>query len=145
MNTNVFNSFRARILAGGAALLAVLVLGLALSLSGGLVRAQDSTIEYAENGKDPVATFTADDPEGSTSITWDLLASTAADPTGIDSDVDSADADHFDINEDGELTFDIGATAIPGTRVCPLTTRRPGERPCLMAPLRKPRTPTRWW
>ena len=58
MNTNVFNSFRARILAGGAALLAVLVLGLALSLSGGLVRAQDSTIEYAENGKDPVTTFT---------------------------------------------------------------------------------------
>ena len=41
MNTNVFNSFRARILAGGAALLAVLVLGLALSLSDGLVRAQD--------------------------------------------------------------------------------------------------------
>ena len=36
--------------------------------------AQDgsTTIEYAENGKDPVATFTATDPEGATPIIWSM-------------------------------------------------------------------------
>ena len=32
----------------------------------------DMTIMYAENGDAPVATFTATDPEGVTSITWSL-------------------------------------------------------------------------
>ena len=90
MKTNVFNSLRARILAGGATLLAVLVLGLALSLSDGLVRAQDSsTIDYAENGTEPVATFTADDPEDDT-ITWSVT---------------STGTEDFKIDEDGVLEF----------------------------------------
>ena len=85
MKTNVFNSLRARILGGGVTLLAVLVLGLALSLPGGLVRAQDSsTIEYDENGTGPVAAFTADDPEDDT-ITWSV-ASTGTEDFKIDSD-----------------------------------------------------------
>ena len=46
------------------AVLAVAALGLWLLLPGGALRAQDGTIEYAENGTDPVATYTAVDPEG---------------------------------------------------------------------------------
>ena len=110
MKTNVFNSFRARILAGGATLLAVLVLGLALSLSGGLVRAQDSTIEYPENGTDPVATFTADDPEGATSITWSLATDATID--GVETG-DVVDNDDFAISNDGVLTFAVGTGDTP--------------------------------
>ena len=56
------------------------------------VLAQDSTIEYAENGTDPVATFTADDPEGDT-VTWTV--------TG------GADQASFSIGaNDGVLEFD---------------------------------------
>ena len=44
--------------------LAVLALGLLFLLPGGLLQAQsDGMIDYAENGMDPVATFTATDPE----------------------------------------------------------------------------------
>ena len=35
------------------------------------VTGKDS-VNYVENGKDPVATFTATDPEGATSITWSM-------------------------------------------------------------------------
>ncbi len=56
------------------AVLAVAALGLWLLLPGGALRAQDAAIEYAENGTDPVATFTAVDPEGATPITWSLTA-----------------------------------------------------------------------
>ena len=47
-------------------ILAVVVAVFAALLTASVVRAQeDSTaIEYAENGTDPVATFTATDPEG---------------------------------------------------------------------------------
>ena len=47
--------------------------------------AGDATIDYAENGTDDVATFTAMDPEG-TAISWSL---------------DGIDADVFDISELG--------------------------------------------
>ena len=55
------------------AVLAVAALGLWLLLPGGALRAQDAAIEYAENGTDPVATFTATDPEGR-SVYWSLLS-----------------------------------------------------------------------
>ena len=64
--------------------------------------AQDGTIEYAENGKDPVATFEADDPEGATSITWSLATDDSID--GVET-ADVADNASFSINEDGELSF----------------------------------------
>ena len=52
------------------AVLAVAALGLWLLLPGGALRAQDAgPIEYAENGTDPVATYTAVDPEG-VAIKW---------------------------------------------------------------------------
>ena len=50
----------------------------------------NSLIDYPENGADPVATYTATDPEG-TAITWSL------------SGVDSGD---FSISSAGVLTFD---------------------------------------
>ena len=61
-----------------------------------------STILYPENGTDPVATFTATDPEGRM-IHWDVLATN---PTGIDDVVaaDAADADLFMV-KDGVLSF----------------------------------------
>ena len=51
-------------------LLAVLGFSLLFLMVGGLAQAQDTTIEYAENGKDPVATFNATDPEGETPVEW---------------------------------------------------------------------------
>ena len=75
------------------ALLAVLTAGLLFLLPGGLLQAQDSTtIEYPENGKDPVATLTATDPEMDT-VMWS---------------VGGTDTEDFDISEDGVLTFDVG-------------------------------------
>ena len=54
--------------------LAVLALGLLFLLPGGLLHAQnDGMIEYAENGTDPVATFTATDPEDRM-VYWSLAA-----------------------------------------------------------------------
>ena len=47
------------------ALLAALAVGLLFLLPGGLLQAQDDgMIGYAENGTDPVATYTGIDPEG---------------------------------------------------------------------------------
>ena len=51
---------------GGLAVVLALAVGLLLSLSGPL-QAQEAAIEYAENGMDPVATYTAVDPEGESS------------------------------------------------------------------------------
>ena len=72
------------------ALLAALAVGLLFLLPGGPLHAQDADgpIMYAENGTGPVATYTAEDPEG-TAITWSLLGTDAGD---------------FDINN-GVLTF----------------------------------------
>ena len=94
------------------ALLAAAALGLALLLPGGALQAQSNTIEYSENGKDPVATFTADDPEGSTSITWAVAPASTTPPSGFVAG-DFADADYFEINKDGELTFAIGTDDDP--------------------------------
>ena len=91
------------------ALLAAAALGVLLLLPGGALQAQSNTIEFPENSKDPVATFTADDPEGSTSITWSLAT---PDQVTAEDDLDTpdnADATHFDIDgKTGVLTFDIG-------------------------------------
>ena len=98
------------------ALLAVLTVGLLVLLLGGPVQAQATadTYQYAENGMDPVATFTADDPEGVTPTVWTVLRN-ANDEQDIDgdgpenaddvADADVADAEHFAINSDGELSF----------------------------------------
>ena len=62
------------------AVLAVAALGLWLLLPGGALRAQEANgpIEYLENGTDPVATFTATDPEGK-DIRWTLSGTDAGD------------------------------------------------------------------
>ena len=69
-----------------------------------------TTIEYAENGEDPVATFTATDPEGVTPITWSLLNAGAP---GDIVDADYADQEHFMIDKDGVLRFNIGTDGDP--------------------------------
>ncbi len=95
------------------ALAAALAAGLLVLRPGGAAQAQDGetgeTIEYAENGTDPVARFTATDPEGAMPIVWSVLADNATftDIDDIDAE-DAADADHFHISQDGVLTFDIG-------------------------------------
>ena len=89
------------------ALVAVLAAGLLFLMPGGPLQAQDGgsgagceenaektgyDCEYAENGKDPVATFTATDPEGA-AVSWDLD--------------EGGEPDHalFAISKDGVLTF----------------------------------------
>ena len=47
------------------------------------------TIQYPEHGTEPVATYTAEDPEG-TAITWQI---------------EDTDAEHFRISEEGVLSF----------------------------------------
>ena len=91
-------------------LILALVAALTVMLAANPVWGQnDSTIEYAENGTDPVATFTADDPEGATSITWSLAADATID--GVETE-DITDAGDFAIDDEtGELTFAIGGTA----------------------------------
>ena len=87
--------------------LAVLALGLLFLLPGGLLHAQnDGMIEYAENSTDPVATFTATDPEDRM-VYWSLLATstTVTPPTDINAETDSADVAHFSISADGVLSF----------------------------------------
>ena len=66
-------------------------MGLLFLLPGGPLHAQDADgpIMYAENGTGPVATYTAEDPEG-TAITWTLEGDDAAD---------------FKISSAGVLTF----------------------------------------
>ncbi len=73
------------------AVVGVLILTLASAslVLGGLVRAQDDPIEFAENDEGPVATYTAVDPEGAAIVSWTL---------------DGDDAGDFKI-EDGVLSF----------------------------------------
>ena len=80
-----------------------------------------SSVSYAENGTGAVATFTAADPEGAMSITWSL-AQSGTDHDGDDGPLtiaDAADDTHFDISEDGVLTFDIGGDTDPDNSVSP--------------------------
>ena len=67
-------------------------------------------VNYAENGEDPVATFTAEDPEGVTPIHWSVPTDLSADE--IDGIVDADDADNgdFTIDKDGVLKFNIEDT-----------------------------------
>ena len=98
------------------ALLAALAVGLLFLLPGGLLQAQDDgTIEYAENGTDPVATYTGIDPEGRP-IYWSLvLTAVPIDANGDngaeDSEdvavVDAADVGDFTISSDGVLSFKL--------------------------------------
>ena len=90
------------------AFLAVLAVGLLFLLPGGLLQAQsgDSGMEYAENGTDPVVTFTAVDPEGR-SVYWSL-PTTAPGPLPDDinqQDFTDSDAADFKISMDGVLNF----------------------------------------
>ena len=75
---------------------------------------EGTTVEYAENGSDRVANFTAVDPEGIQSITWAVLADDAAfaDIEGV-ADADAADAADFMIDKDGMLRFAIGENDDP--------------------------------
>ena len=116
------------------AFLAVLAVGLLFLLPGGLLQAQsgDARMEYAENGTDPVATYTGIDPEGRP-IYWSLL------PVNGDADFNN-DGDHIDdagetrpstdaadfmISGDGVLTFkfspdyEIPTSAIPDNEELP--------------------------
>ena len=91
-------------------LIAALAVGVLFLLPGGLLQAQESsTIEYAENGTDPVATFTATDPEGAMPITWSLATGTQISAEADLDDADNADAEDFMIDKDGMLKFDIDA------------------------------------
>ena len=56
-----------------------------------VVSAADADYEYAENGTDPVATFSATDPD--------------ADAGDIEWSVSGVDAEFFEISDDGELTW----------------------------------------
>ena len=92
------------------ALLAALSLGLLFMLPGNPLHAQEATTElddYAENGTDPVVTFTAVDPEGRT-VYWSL-PTTPPDPPVPDgfvaADFTDSDAAHFKISMDGVLIF----------------------------------------
>ena len=96
------------------ALLAALAAGLLFLLPGGLLQAQDDgTIEYAENGTDPVATYTGIDPEGRT-VYWSLLAAILSTPAeqstamnlGTDADIDRPPATSC-ISSDGVLSFKL--------------------------------------
>ena len=90
------------------AFLAVLAVGLLFLLPGGLLQAQDDgPIMYAENGTDPVATFTGTDPEGRM-VYWSL-APDGTDFEDVDGVVagDEEDVDHFMISMDGVLSFNI--------------------------------------
>ena len=88
------------------ALLAVLAAGLLFLLPGGLLQAQnDGMIEYAENGTDAVATFTADDPEDRM-VYWSLAITNVTGVDGISAD-DEDDYAEFSISADGVLSFNF--------------------------------------
>ena len=82
-------------------------------LPGGPLQAQsgDAQVDYAENGTDPVATYTGLDPEGRP-VYWSLLTDATGDQNIPDEDGDDnvADADNadnadFTISSDGVLSF----------------------------------------
>ena len=62
----------------------------------------EAAVDYAENGTDPVGTYSADDPDDGDSVTWSLSG---------------ADADSFTISEDGILSF----AAAPASKRKPAT------------------------
>ena len=86
--------------------IAAVLVGLAVwaALTAWPVGAQDALIiNYAENGKDEVATFTATDPEGVTPITWSMAPNASIE--GVET-ADIADNTSFTIGDmDGMLKF----------------------------------------
>ena len=88
-----------------------------------------SSVSFAENGTGSVGTFTAVDPEGATTITWDI-ATDGADPDGDGplAATDAVDGADFMIDEDGVLKFNI-AEAEDGPRPAPPTSRIPRVAP----------------
>ena len=92
-------------------LVLALAVGLLFLLPVGPLHAQEATTElddYAENGTDPVATFTAVDPEGRT-VYWSVPAelptnAALADGTALTEDDPQDNAD-FSISMDGVLSF----------------------------------------
>ena len=109
------------------ALLAVLTVGLLFMLPGSPLHAQEAMteVEYAENGMDPAATFTAIDPEGRM-VYWSLLMDATQDQdidgdgTNDVADPDIADASDFTITS-------VGGAAHPQLQVPP-GLRGPGRR-----------------
>ena len=67
------------------------------------IMGKDDAISYQENGKDPVATFTAEDPEGVTPITWTLAQDTNIEGV-VQADIDDKDLFEIDM-KDGMLKF----------------------------------------
>ena len=102
--------------------LAVFIAVAAALLTAGVIRAQDNgTVEFPEKSNDPVAIFSADDPEDDTPVTWTIAAANA-DPDGDAGPLvqaDAVDAADFDISSTGVLTFDIGGDDAPDASVSP--------------------------
>ena len=99
------------------ALLAALTLGLLFLLPGGLLQAQDNgPIMYAENGTDPVATFTAVDPEGD-AVNWMLAGADLDDFTIVGGVLAFAAPPDFEAPADtgGNNTYEVTITASDGT------------------------------
>ena len=100
----------------------VLVISLLFMLPGGILQAQtsDDNFEYAENGTDPVATFTAMDPEQTAIASWSLAGTDEGD-FDIDGGVltfkespnfeDPADGD----GQDGDNTYEVTVQATDST------------------------------
>ena len=112
-------AMRAQRLPVAGVFLALAMLGLFLALRVAMAQDANGPIEYAENGTEPVATFTGVDPEGRTTY-WSLVPATLpsgqsfpfdGNGDGDTSDaedileVDAADAAHFSISMDGVLNF----------------------------------------
>ena len=86
-------------------------------LPGGALHAQDSPIMYAENGMDPVATFTAVDPEGD-AIIWTLTGADAEDFTitgGVLRFKESPDFESGQGSGTGNNTYVVMVNASAGT------------------------------
>ena len=104
------------VLVGVLILVLLAALAVSLLLPGGFAQAQatSDTYQYAENGMDSVVTFTANDPERVTPIVWSVLAADATtEVQDIDGDgdddvdtADAADAAHFEVSDNGALSFD---------------------------------------
>ena len=92
------SKFRVLLVAG------VLLAGsiLAMTMLRSTFAQEGGAIEYPENGTDPVAVFTADDPEMK-SVTWSVETNASA--SGDIDTADVADSALFEISKSGELTF----------------------------------------
>ena len=93
-------------------------------LPGGPLQAQDTSIEYAENGMDSVATFTGVDPEGRT-VYWDLVSVTDFEAIDTNGDGDTDDAGDIVLADVADASdFSISAGRRPQLQV-PAELRRP--------------------